>query len=165
MANVAWFVAHVRARREKKLREFCERNRILVTLPCYQSVRKYRGKTVTFEKPLFPGYVFCRFHPELLLPVVTTPGVVQIVGAGKHPHPIADEEIAAIQRMLHSGSEIEPWPYLKAGQKVRILDGPLFGTEGILVEMKNRRRLVVSVHLLQRSVAVEVDRDCIGPPR
>jgi transcription antitermination factor NusG len=117
------------------------------------------------DLPLFPGYVFCRFHPELLLPVVTTPGVVQIVGAGKHPRPIADEEIVAIQRMLLSGGDVEPWPYLKAGQKVRILDGPLFGVEGILVEVKNRRRLVVSVHLLQRSVAVEVDRDCIGPPR
>jgi transcription antitermination factor NusG len=134
-------------------------------LPLYRSRRRWSDRTRVLDLPLFPGYVFCRFHPELLLPVVTTPGVVQIVGSGKQPHPIADEEIAAIQRMLHSGSEIEPWPYLKAGQKVRILDGPLFGVEGLLVEVKNRRRLVVSVHLLQRSVAVEVDRDCIGPPR
>ncbi len=134
-------------------------------LPLYRSRRRWSDRTRVMDLPLFPGYVFCRFHPELLLPVVTTPGVVQVVGAGKHPCPIADAEIAAIQRMLCSGNEVEPWPYLQAGQKVRILDGPLFGIEGILVEVKNRRRLVVSVHLLQRSVAVEVDRDCIGPPR
>jgi transcription antitermination factor NusG len=134
-------------------------------LPLYRSRRRWSDRTRVIDLPLFPGYMFCRFHPERLLPVLTTPGVVRVVSAGKCPSPIADEEIAAIQRIVSSGGNVEPWPYLKAGQMVRILDGPLFGMNGILAEVKNRRRLVVSVHLLQRSVAVEVDRECIGPPR
>jgi transcription antitermination factor NusG len=134
-------------------------------LPLYRSRRRWSDRTRVMDLPLFPGYVFCRFHPESLLPVITTPGVVRVISAGVRPCPIADEEIAAIQSIISSGNEAEPWPYLQAGRKVRILDGPLFGIEGILIEVKNRRRLVVSVQLLQRSVAVEVDRDCIGPPR
>jgi len=160
-----WYALHVRSRHDKLVSASLRVRGMESFLPLYRSRRRWSDRTRVMDLPLFPGYVFCRFHPELLLPVVTTPGVVQIVGAGKHPRPIADEEIVAIQRMLLSGGDVEPWPYLKAGQKVRILDGPLFGVEGILVEVKNRRRLVVSVHLLQRSVAVEVDRDCIGPPR
>lgn len=161
----SWFALHVRSRHDKLVAASLQARGMESFLPLYRSRRRWSDRTRVLDLPLFPGYVFCRFYPELLLPVVTTPGVVQIVGAGKQPQPIADEEIAAIQRMLHSGNEVEPWPYLKAGQKVRILDGPLFGIEGILVEVKNQRRLIVSVHLLQRSVAVEVDRDCIGPPR
>jgi transcription antitermination factor NusG len=114
---------------------------------------------------LFPGYVFGRFDPSLLAPVLATPGVVRVVSSGKRPCPVAADEIAAIQRVVASGGSAEPWPYLRAGQRVQILDGPLFGIEGILLDLKNRTRLVVSVQLLQRSIAVEIDRACIGPPR
>jgi transcription antitermination factor NusG len=92
-----------------------------------------------------------------------TPGVVSIVGFGGHPAPVGEEELAAIQRMLTSGLRLQPWPYLRAGQRVWIERGPLGGLEGILVRSKDYWRVVVNVELLQRSVAVEIDRDALSP--
>jgi transcription antitermination factor NusG len=161
----SWFALHVRSRHDKLVAANLRVRGMEPLLPLYRSRRRWSDRTRVMDLPLFPGYVFCRFNPEMLLPILMTPGVVRVVSASKRPCPVAEEEIAAIQRIVSSGSTVEPWPYLQTGQKVRILDGPLFGIEGILLDVKNRRRLVVSVHLLQRSVAVEVDRECIGPPR
>ena len=108
--------------------------------------------------PLFPGYLFCRMNPHNRLPVLQTPGVIQIVGVGKSPIPVEEEEIAAIQRAEKSGLSVMPWPYLKVGHVARIEDGPLSGLTGIVVKIKSGLKLVLSVTLLQRSVAVEVDR-------
>src|SRR5258708_7955784 len=165
LSKESWFALQVISGCDKQVAASLEVRGMEPFLPLYRSRRRWSDRTRVIDLPLFPGYVFCRFHAERLLPVLTTPGVVRVVSAGKCPSPIADEEIAAIQRIVSSGGSVEPWPYLKTGQMVRILDGPLFGMNGILAEVKSRRRLVVSVHLLQRSVAVEVDRECIGPPR
>ena len=159
-----WFALHVRSRHDKLVAANLAVRGMEPLIPLYRSRRRWSDRTRVMELPLFPGYVFCRFDPGSMLPVLTTPGVVRVVSAGKRPCPVAEEEIAAIQRIVRTGNSVEPWPYLRAGQKVKILDGPLFGIEGILVDVKNRTRLVVSVHLLQRSIAVELDRDCIGPP-
>ena len=105
----------------------------------------------------FPGYVFCRFNPEKRLPVLTTPGVVSVVGIGKIPAPVEDHEISALQSVVTSGCRTQAWPFLRVGQTVRIEAGPLAGLEGLLVAVKNCTRLVVSVTLLQRAVAVEID--------
>jgi transcription antitermination factor NusG len=96
------------------------------------------------------------------LPVLMTPGVIQIVGVGKTPIPVAEEEIAAIQRVGKSGLSTMPWPYLEVGHIARIEDGPLRGMTGIVVKIKSGLKLVLSVNLLQRSVAVEIDRSWIG---
>jgi transcription antitermination factor NusG len=101
-------------------------------------------------------------NPHDRLPVLMTPGVIQIVGVGTTPIPVAEEEIAAIQRVGKSGLSTMPWPYLEVGHVARIEDGPLRGVTGIVIKIKSGLKLVLSVNLLQRSVAVEIDRSWIG---
>ena len=115
------------------------------------------------ELPLFDGYVFCRLNLLYRMPVLTIPGVIQFVGIGKTPVPIEEEEIAALQSVMKAGVPTMPWPFLKVGQKVRVEYGPLRDVEGILQQAKGSHRLILSVSLLQRSVAVEVDRECVVP--
>jgi transcription antitermination factor NusG len=91
-----------------------------------------------------------------------TPGVIQIVGAGKTLIPVEEEEIAAIQRVVKNGLATMPWPYLQVGHVARIEQGPLRGMTGIIVRIKSGMKLVLSVSLLQRSVAVEIDRSWIS---
>lgn len=117
--------------------------------------------------PLFPGYIFCQFDAQKRLPILVTPGVVSVVGRGRIPIPIEDSEIAAIQTVVSSGFQAEPWPYLEIGQRIRIedesLNSSLSGLEGILINFKGRQRIVVSVSLLRRSVALEIDRSRVRP--
>jgi transcription antitermination factor NusG len=117
------------------------------------------------DLPLFPGYVFCRIPLEQRNRVVTTDGVVGLVGAGRQPIPVSDVEIEAIRTMIHSQVETQPWPFLKIGQTVRICRGSLSGIEGILIRIKNSWRLIVSLTLLERSVAVEIDAAYVSPVR
>ncbi len=105
------------------------------------------------ESPLFPGYLFCRFNPLERLPILKTPGVMEIVGCNRKPIPIDEQEIQAIQRMMESSLVRQPWPYLEVGERVRIQSGALRGLVGILVALKGNYRLVLSVTL----VAVEID--------
>jgi transcription antitermination factor NusG len=115
------------------------------------------------EEPLFPGYVFCKLDPSNQFPVLVTPGVISIVGAGKKPIPIDDSEMSAIETAVRSGVPREPWPFLHIGQRVSITSGPLSGLEGILHQVKDSRRLVLSVTLLRRSVAVQIESDWVRP--
>ena len=114
------------------------------------------------ESPLFPRYVFCRFSFADRLKVISMPSVQSVVGFGGKPAPVQDEEIDAIKTLVGSGLEIAPWHYLRVGQRVRICEGPLSGLEGILAREKSRYRVVVNVELLQRAVAVEIDRNFVG---
>jgi len=132
-------------------------------LPLYQSWHRSSGRMKGVLLPLFKGYLFCRFDPLRRLPILITPGVSSIVGIGREPEPIPGEEIARIQASCASGLQITPWPYLERGDRVRVECGPLQGVEGIFVNEKNVWRLVVSVEILRRSVAVEVDRDWVRP--
>jgi transcription antitermination factor NusG len=133
-------------------------------LPLYRARRRWSDRIAEIDLPLFPGYLFCRFDAgDRRVPIVTTPGVVRIVGIGRTPVPVDDAEIAAIQAIVASGVAAEPWPYLRAGHRVRIRHGSLAGVEGILIEARSRHRLVVSVALLQRSVAVEIDSASVVP--
>jgi transcription antitermination factor NusG len=133
-------------------------------LPLYRSRRRWSDRIKELELPLFPGYLFCRFDVgDRLMPILTTPGVIGIVGAGKTPVPVGDEEIEAIRAILRSGLAAQPWPFLGIGAKVYVERGPLAGVEGIITNADKAYRLVVSVSLLQRSVAVEIDRDWARP--
>lgn len=129
----------------------------------YKIRRRWSDRIKELEEPLFGGYVFCRLDPLERLPVLTIPGVVRFVSVGRNPAPIEDCEIAAIQSVVSSGFPAEPWPFLRVGQTVRIEDGPLRDLEGLLINIKGSHRLVISVGLLQRSVAVEIDRDWVTP--
>jgi len=133
-------------------------------LPLYRSPRRWSDRIKKLELPLFPGYLFCRFDvSDRLMPILTTPGVIGIVGAGKTPVPIDDAEIEAIRAILRSGLAAQPWSFLRVGSKVYIEGGPLAGVEGIITSTDKVHRLIVSVSLLQRSVAVEIDREWARP--
>jgi transcription antitermination factor NusG len=113
--------------------------------------------------PLFPGYLFCRFDiRDRLLPILTTPGVMSIVGIGKTPAPVSDEEIDSIKAVIRSGLRSQTEPFLPTGSKVFIERGPLAGVQGVVIGPHGNHRLIVSVMLLQRSVSVEVDPNWIS---
>jgi transcription antitermination factor NusG len=133
-------------------------------LPLYRSGRRWSDRVKQVDLPLFPGYLFCRLDVrDRILPVLTSPGVISIVGAGKTPIPIADEEIEGVRAVLRSGLVAHPWPFLNVGSRVHIDDGPLAGVEGIISNIDKNCRLVVSVTLLHRSVAVKIERDWARP--
>ena len=133
-------------------------------LPLYRSSRRWSDRIKKLELPLFPGYLFCRFDvTDRFMPILTTPGVIGIVGAGKTPVPVDPEEIEAIRAILRSGLAAQPWPNLTVGSKVYIERGPLAGLEGIIANTDKVYRLIVSVSLLQRSVAVEIYRQWARP--
>jgi len=158
-----WFALSTKRNREKSVAEILRGKGYQDFLPTYVSRRKWSDRYKDLEFPLFPGYVFCRFDPRWRLPILTTPGVVMVVGNGRVPVPVEDSEIDALRAVVASRLRVEPWPYLSAGQRIRIEAGALTGLEGIFLEMRKSCRVVVSVELLQRSVAVEVDRSCIRP--
>jgi transcription antitermination factor NusG len=161
--NVRWFALQVRSQHEKIVASTLQDKGYEEFLPLYQTRHKWSDRLKQLEAPLFPGYVFCRFDVQKRLPILVTPGVLCIVGFGKIPCPIDDSELVALQSVVKSGLPAEPCPFLKIGQRVRIEQGSLEGVEGILLAPKSSYRLVVSVTLLQRSVAVEIDRDWVTP--
>lgn len=152
-----WFALRVKSRREKIVAMIARDKGFEEFLPTYQSRRRWSDRLKSLELPLFPGYVFCRVDPRCRLPLLTISGVVQFVGIGKTPLPIDDGEIASIQKAVQSGLSVEPWDFLEAGQRVRVQKGPLAGTEGIFVGASTNERIVVSVTLLKRSVAVTLE--------
>ena len=158
-----WFAIRVKSQYEKITAAALHNKGYEEFAPMYRSRRFWSDRVKELDLPLFPGYIFCRFDPLHRLPVLTSPGIVSIIGLGKIPEPVDDGEIARIQAIVSSGVLACPWPFLRAGQKIAVTRGPLSGVEGFLVSSKNQHRLVVSIQLLQRSVAAEIDRDCIEP--
>ncbi|MCS6952669.1 MAG: UpxY family transcription antiterminator [Bryobacteraceae bacterium] len=158
-----WFALTVKPQHERTVALALRHKGFEEFLPLYRTRRQWSDRIKTLELPLFPGYVFCRFPTFRKAAVLGTPSVNSIVGFGGVPAPLEDSEIDSIRAMVASGCSVGPWPYLRAGQRVRVQAGPLRGLEGILVSLKDRWRVVVSLHLLQRSVAVEVERDVVAP--
>lgn len=158
-ANHPWFALQVKPNAEWSVSAALRAKGFEEFLPAYRSRRKWSDRWKDLELPLFTGYVFCRFDPHNRLPVLVTPGVYSVVGCGKVPLPVEDREIEDLKSVIRCGLSTQPWPYLKVGERVRIQDGPLSGMEGLLLDIKPNRRLVLSVNLLQRSIAVEVE-DC-----
>lgn len=159
----SWFALNTKLRYEEFVAKHLGSKGYEILLPVYQSRRRWSDRVKKVELPLFPGYLFCRFDSQDRLPILTTPGMIQIVGFGKTPVPVDDAEIAAIQRAVSSGLAKEPWPYLRLGERVRVECGALRGVEGILLNIKGSHRLILSVTLLQRSVAVEVSSAWVVP--
>jgi transcription antitermination factor NusG len=153
----------VKSSREKTVAISLEQRGHEKFVPLYRAQRKWSDRRKDVELPLFSGYVFCRLDSRFRLPVLQIPGVILFVGTAQGPTAVDDAEIEALQLVASASVPAAPWPFLQAGQRVRIERGPLKDLEGLLIEVKSRFRLVVSVTLLQRSVAVEVDRDSITP--
>ena len=160
---IRWYAVYVRSRHEKVVETTLKGKGYSAFSPIYRTCRKRSDRTTQIDVPLFPGYVFCQFDSTRRLPILTTPGVVFVVSAGETPQPVANSEIESLQTIAASGRPVQPWPFLKEGQRVRIHAGPLSGALGALLRTKNDARLVVSVTLLQRSVAVEIDQDLVSP--
>jgi len=163
-----WFAVQVRAQREEGVADYLAGKGYEWFLPTYRRRRLWSDRIREFQVPLFPGYLFCRFNPHDRLPILKTPGVIQVVGYNRVPVPVDEQEVAAIQQLVASGIPNQPWPFLAVGDKVRIESGPLRGLEGILTGVKGNHKLVLSVTLLQRSVAVEIDSvfvESLGPSR
>ena len=156
-SQLPWFALQVNSRKENWIFAHLVGQGYECFLPKYKSVRQWSDRRKEIESPLFPGYLFCRFNPLERLPILKTPGVMEIVGCNRKPIPINEQEIQAIQRMMESSLVRQPWPYLEIGERVRIQSGALRGLVGILVALKGNNRLVLSVTLLKRSVAVEID--------
>ena len=133
-------------------------------LPLYSVKRRWSDRIKTVELPLFPGYVFCRLNPLNRLPILKISSVMGIAGSARTLEPVPDEEIVALQAVCRPGNQIVPYPFLMVGARVRIQEGPFKDLEGILLEEKPAR-LVLSVVLLQRSLAINIDREWVAPVR
>ncbi len=158
-----WYALHVRSKCERLVSTALAGKGYHEYLPLYRSRRKWSDRSTDLDLPLFPGYLFCRLDVQKRLPILTTPGVISIVGRGKIPVAVSDVEIDAIQTVIGSGLDVRPWPNLVVGSKVLIEAGPLKGLEGVTLDIDKKYRLIISVALLQRSVAVEIDRTWVRP--
>jgi transcription antitermination factor NusG len=155
--SAGWLAIHTRHQHESLAARSLAYKGFEVFLPVYTRVRQWSDRLKELSAPLFPGYVFLRGELEHQLRILTTPGVLGLVGFAGVPAFIPDEEIAAVRQTVARSARVEPFPFLKCGDWVRVTNGPLEGLEGILVRHKGQFRLVLSVLLLQKSVAVEVD--------
>lgn len=152
-----WYATYTSANHEKTVASQLEVRGVEHFLPTYSSMRRWKDRRVTLQLPLFPGYVFVRMALRDRALVVEVPGVARLVGFNGTPAPLPEEEIEGLKKGLSCGVRTEPHPFLTAGRHVRVKSGPLAGTEGILVRRKRLDRFVISLELIQRSVAVDLD--------
>jgi transcription antitermination factor NusG len=158
-----WYALQVALRWEKSVSDGLTSRGLTGFLPLFRSRRRWSDRFQDVHLPLFPGYIFCRLDIHNRLPVLLIPGVVRIVGLGKTPIPVEEAQVEALQAVVKSGLLLQPWPFLKVGQTVKIEDGPLRNVTGILTKIEGFDQLVISISLLQRSVAVAIARESIRP--
>jgi len=158
-----WYALYVRSRHEKTVENSLRVKGYSVFSPSYRTKRKRVDRIAEIEVALFPGYVFCRFDCSRRLPILMTPGVVGVVGRGNRAEPVDDAEIASIRTVALAGRPVQPWPFLRIGQRIRLQAGPLAGAEGIFLRIKDEYHLVVSITLLQRAVSVVIEKDAVAP--
>jgi transcription antitermination factor NusG len=162
-ADSQWYVASTAAHHEKWVaRQLCG-SHIPHFLPLYRSLRRWKDRRKELELPLFPGYLFVRIPLTDRMRVLKTPGVVQIVGFQGKPQAVPENEVETLRQSMLHGTSLQPHPYLRVGKRVRVQTGPMAGTEGILVRHKDSLRVVLSVEMITRSFAVEVDTADISP--
>jgi transcription antitermination factor NusG len=162
--SLQWYAIRVQSRFEKVASTVLKTKGYEEFLPLFVERRRWSDRTKAVERPLFPGYLFCRFDVQSKwVPILSTPGVVEVVSAARHPLAVPDEEIEEVRAVLRSGLPVMPWPCITAGSRVLIEGGPLAGLEGVVLHSEKKFRLVISVTILQRAVSVEIDRDWIRP--
>lgn len=155
MNDLLWFVAHTRPRREKKLVEFATREGLSVTLPIYSSPHKYRGKTVVFEKPLFPGYVFFKLLPAQRQLVFQSDHVANLLDVADQS--LFEQQFAAVLKALETNLEIHLAPEIGPGKRVRITSGPLRGVEGWVEQRYGMTTVLLRVDFLSQAAAVRIE--------
>jgi len=158
-----WYALYVRSRHEKVVEGGLRGKGYSAFSPFYRTKRKRVDRIAEIDVPLFPGYVFCCFDSNNRLPILMTPGIVGVVGPGNRPEPVDDAEIASIRTLALSGHPVQPWPFLRSGQQIRLQSGPLMGAEGIFLRVKDEDHLIVSITLLQRAVSVVIEKGAVSP--
>ena len=161
----SWWAVYTRHQHEKTVEEMLHAKGFEVFLPLYESTRRWKDRRKTLSLPLFPCYVFVRGGMNRKLQVVSTPGVHMILYRGEQIATIPEEEIQAIRRTVEGSFRVEPHPFLKCGERVRVVRGALEGVEGVLIRKKNLYRLVLSVEMLAQSVAVEIEASDVVPAK
>ena len=157
----AWYVLYTRHQHEKAVAQILTSKGFEILLPLYSTARRWKDRTKLLSLPLFPCYVFLSGDLKRRLDIMTTPGVHALVSTAGQPTAVPLAEIEAIRRVVEGGAPVEPHPFLKCGDWVRVKCGPLKGIEGILVRKKNLYRLVISVEMLGRAAAVEMDASLV----
>ena len=152
MAESLWFVAHTRSRHEKKLQRYCNENGVKGTLPCYRSIRKYRGKTVTFEKPLFPGYVFLQLLPEQRSLVEQNDHVANLLAV--YDQKTFIKQLGEILTALDNDLQVFLAPEIGSGARVKIKTGPLRGMEGWVEERYGPSTVLLRLDFIGQAAAV-----------
>ena len=160
-----WYAAYTCANHEKRVAQQLIERQVEHFLPLYRSVRRWSDRRMQIDLPLFPGYVFVRLALRDRVRVLQIPSVVRLVGFGGLPTALPDQEMEAMRNGLQRQLRLEPHPYLTIGRRVRLKSGPLVGLEGILVRRRSLVRLVLSLDLIQRSIAVVVDSADVEPIR
>ena len=152
-----WYAAYTRANHERRVANQLVERGVEHFLPQYESMRKWKDRKVRLQMPLFPGYVFVHLALQNRLKVLEVPGVAYLVGFAGKPVAVPEGEFEKIRGFLKQGFRAEPHPYLEAGRRVRVKNGPLEGMEGIVARRKNGNRLVILLELIQRAMAVDLD--------
>jgi transcription antitermination factor NusG len=161
--EIHWYAAQTRSNHEKTVASQLSERFVEHFLPLYDSSRIWKDRRVTLKLPLFPGYIFVRLALRERLRVLQIPGLARLVGFSGSPVPLEKAEIEALREKLNRKFSAEPHPYLQIGRRVRVHRGPLEGLEGILVRKQNKFRIVVSIDLIMRSIAAELDIADVAP--
>jgi transcription antitermination factor NusG len=159
VSELLWFVAHTKPRREKKLVEYCERQGYAVTLPCYQSAHKYRGKSVVFQKPLFPGYVFLQLQQSEAPTVRQNDLVANLLDV--YDQVTFARQLGEILVALESDLEVRLAPNIETGTRVRIRSGPLQGIEGLVESRSGRTTVILRLDFINQAAAVKMAADTL----
>jgi transcription antitermination factor NusG len=164
----SWHVLYTRHQHEKAIAYVLTNKGFEVFLPLYSATHRWKDRNKQLSLPLFPCYVFLQGGLERRHDIITTPGIHMLVTDAGHPAVVPEEEICAVRQLVEKGKGLGPHPFLRSGDWVRVMSGPLMGAEGFLVRRKNQSRLVVSMKILGQSAAAEVDASMverIKPPQ
>jgi transcription antitermination factor NusG len=163
--EMLWYAGYTASRHEKRVAEHFAQRGIEHFLPLYETIHRWNNGRHRVQLPLFPGYIFVRIALRNRLQVIEVPGFVRLVGFNSPPCPLPEADINKMKEALNKGVLAEPYPYLTVGTRVEVRNGPLQGMTGILLRRQNRCRVVISVDLIMRSMAVEVEAADVVPVR
>lgn len=162
--SLSWYVLYTKGRHEKLVDRELQKKRIETFLPLRKITRRWSDRRKIITEPLFKSYLFVHFPWKDRWNVLNTTGVVRFVGSSfSDPACIPEQELFAIQRFVENDIQIDPFPYLKQGERVYIRSGPFKGVEGFIIRKDKHSRLVISLNLLMQSISIEIDAACVEP--
>src|SRR5580765_184332 len=164
-SQMLWYAGYTASRHEKRVAEHFAQRGVEHFLPLYETIHRWNNGRHRVHLPLFPGYIFVRIALKDRLRVIEVPGFVRLVGFNSLPCPLPEVDINRMKEALNKGVLAEPYPYLTVGTRVEIRNGPMQGMTGILLRRQNKCRVVISVDLIMRSMAVEVEASDVVPIR